>query len=62
MDSDDKAKEYIATAFNYVVEEFLDNGEPEDIELELESIVAEILDERNGMSFDSEIDLEDGDD
>ena len=62
MDSDDKAKEYIAKAFNYVVAEFLDNGEPEDIELELESIVAEILDERNGMSFDSEIDLEDGDD
>jgi hypothetical protein len=62
MDSDEKAKEYLAKAFNYVVAEFLDKGLPEDIELELESIVAEILDERNGLSFESEIDEEEDDD
>jgi len=62
MDSGDRAKEYLAKAFNYVVAEFLDKGEPEDIELELETIVAEILDERNGLSFDSEIDEGGGDD
>ena len=58
MDSTNKAKEYLEKQFNYVLEEFLDDQAIEDKEVELEDIVTEILNERSGIVFESEIDLE----
>jgi fructose-1,6-bisphosphatase len=58
MDSTSKAKEYLEKQFNYVLEEFLDDQAIEDKEVELEDIVTEILNERSGIVFESEIDLE----
>jgi fructose-1,6-bisphosphatase len=58
MDSTSKAKEYLEKQFNYVLEEFLDDQAIEDKEVELEDIVTEILNERSGIVFESDIDLE----
>jgi len=58
MDSTNKAKEYLEKQFNYVLEEFLDDQAIEDKEVELEDIVTEILNERSGIVFESDIDLE----
>jgi hypothetical protein len=58
MDSASKAKEYLEKQFNYVLDEFLDDQPIEDKEVELEDIITEILNERSGIFFESEIDLE----
>ena len=62
MDSASKAKEYLEKQFNYVLDEFLDDQAIEDKEVELEDIVTEILNERSGIVFESEIDLEEDED
>lgn len=62
MDSASKAKEYLEKQFNYVLDEFLDDQAIEDKEVELEDIITEILNERSGITFESEIDLEEDDD
>lgn len=62
MDSASKAKEYLEKQFNYVLDEFLDDQAIEDKEVELEDIITEILNERSGITFESEIDLEEDED
>lgn len=62
MDSASKAKEYLEKQFQYVLDEFLDDQAIEDKEVELEDIITEILNERSGIVFESEIDLEEDED
>lgn len=62
MASPNKAKEYLENAFSYVAKELLEVTDPDLIEMKLEELTNEILDERAGVSFESDMDLEEDED